>query len=128
MDRILLRGRRTPKKSKSPSAGTEELGFGTCLAQTRVNPSGQHPCGWAGAFDGQRCRSLCAWLLTNGSPVENQSKERRWLRDHHDGAWANALNAVYAALHESEHGPSRTLRTSAQLGCFGGKPDVLRGV
>src|SRR4029450_5246678 len=38
MDRILLRGRRTPKinqKSKSPPAGAEELGFGTSRADAR---------------------------------------------------------------------------------------------
>src|SRR5215471_15175722 len=61
-----------PEKSKGPSAGTEELGFGTYLARTRVNPSGQLPCGWAGAFDGQQWRSLCAWPLTSASLAENQ--------------------------------------------------------
>src|SRR5262249_40573177 len=53
---------RTPNpKKRKPFRGTEELGFGTRLARTRVNSSGKYPCGWAGAFVSQQWQSICTW-------------------------------------------------------------------
>src|SRR5262245_38150964 len=52
MPRVLVASARRTRKTKSPPAVAEGLGYSALASRvgTRVNPSGQTSCGWAGAF------------------------------------------------------------------------------